>query len=96
MEYVNLGRSGLKVSRACLGTMNFGTSNDAPCGEAEARRIIDAFVDAGHNFIDTANGDTGGESEQILGRAVADRRHSVVMAGHSRTQKNASRNWLRP
>ena len=39
MEYVNLGRSGLKVSRACLGAMNFGTSNDAPCGEAEARRI---------------------------------------------------------
>ena len=77
---VNLGRSGLKVSRACLGAMNFGTSNDAPCGEAESQRIIDAFVDAGHNFIDTANGYTGGQSEQILGRAVAGRRHSVVIA----------------
>ena len=80
MDYVNLGRSGLKVSRACLGAMNFGTSNDAPCGEAESQRIIDAFVDAGHNFIDTANGYTGGQSEQILGRAVAGRRHSVVIA----------------
>lgn len=80
MGYVNLGRSRLKVSRACLGTMNFGTSNNAPCGEAEAKRIIDAFVDAGHNFIDTANGYTGGQSEQVLGRAVAGRRHSVVIA----------------
>ena len=80
MEYANLGRSGLKARRVCLGAMNFGTSNDAPCGEAEAKRIMDAFVDAGHNFIDTANGYCGGQSEQVLGRAVAGRRHSVVIA----------------
>lgn len=84
MEYVNLGRSGLKVSRACLGAMNFGTSNEAPCGEAEAKRIIDAFVDAGYNFIDTANVYTGGQSEEIVGRAVAGRRDSVVIATKAR------------
>ena len=55
MDYVTLGRSGLKVSRACLGAMNFGTSETAPCNEADAKRIIDAFLDAGNNFIDTAN-----------------------------------------
>ncbi len=47
MEYVNLGRSGLKVSRACLGAMNFGTSNDAPCGEAESKRIIGMWLAIG-------------------------------------------------
>ncbi len=84
MEYVNLGNSGLKVSRACLGAMNFGTSKDAPCDEAEARRTIDAFLDAGHNFIDTANVYTGGQSEEIVGRAVADKRDSVVIATKGR------------
>ena len=44
---MTLGRSGLKVSPACLGAMNFGTDADAPCDEAEARRIIDAFLDTG-------------------------------------------------
>ena len=80
MEYVNLGRSGLKVSRACLGAMNFGTSDTAPTSEADARRIIDAFLDAGNNFIDTANVYTGGQSEQVVGRAVAGKRDKVVIA----------------
>lgn len=84
MEYVNLGQSGLKVSRACLGAMNFGTSNEAPCGEAEAKRVIDAFLDAGYNFIDTANVYTGGQSEEIVGRAVGNRRDSVVIATKAR------------
>ncbi|MEJ2131590.1 MAG: aldo/keto reductase [Gammaproteobacteria bacterium] len=84
MEYVNLGQSGLKVSGACLGAMNFGTSNEAPCGEAEAKRIIDAFLDAGYNFIDTANVYTGGQSEEIVGRAVGNRRDSVVIATKAR------------
>jgi aryl-alcohol dehydrogenase-like predicted oxidoreductase len=80
-HYVNLGRSGLKVSRACLGGMNFGISHTAPwCDEKEARRIIDAFLDAGNNFIDTANNYTGGQSEEVIGRAVADRRDEVVIA----------------
>ncbi len=83
MEYAQLGNSGLKVSRACLGTMNFdpaGGVGVGSCDEADARRILDSFLDAGHNVIDTADAYTGGESERIVGRAVAGRRDSVVLA----------------
>jgi aryl-alcohol dehydrogenase-like predicted oxidoreductase len=85
MDYVNLGRSGLKVSRACLGAMNFGTNHTAPwCDEAEARRIIDAFLEAGGTFIDTANNYTGGQSEEVIGRAVKGRRDQVVIGTKAR------------
>ncbi len=84
MNYVNLGHSGLKVSRACLGAMNFGLSDDAACDEREGGRIIDSFLDRGHNFIDTANVYTGGDSEQIVGRAIKQKRHSVVLATKAR------------
>jgi aryl-alcohol dehydrogenase-like predicted oxidoreductase len=84
VEYRTLGRSGLKVSRACLGAMNFGTSPAAPCSEQEARRIIDAFLGAGNNFIDTANVYTAGQSEEIVGRAVKGRRDQVVIATKGR------------
>jgi aryl-alcohol dehydrogenase (NADP+) len=84
MDYVNLGSSGLKVSRACLGAMNFGTDTNAPCGEDEARRTIDAFLDGGNNFIDTANVYTGGQSEEVVGRAVASKRDDVVIATKAR------------
>jgi aryl-alcohol dehydrogenase-like predicted oxidoreductase len=85
MDYVTLGRSGLKVSRACLGAMNFGVSHTAPwCDETEARRIIDRFLGAGHNFIDTANNYTAGQSEEVVGRAVAGRRDAVVIATKAR------------
>jgi aryl-alcohol dehydrogenase-like predicted oxidoreductase len=85
MEYVNLGRSGLKVSRACLGTMNFGVSHTAPwCDEAEARRIIDAYLHAGGNLIDTANNYTGGQSEEVIGRAIKGRRDRVLVATKAR------------
>ncbi|HLK23036.1 MAG TPA: aldo/keto reductase [Caulobacteraceae bacterium] len=84
MDYVTLGRSGLKVSRACLGAMNFGTSESAPTDEAEGTRIIHAFLDAGNNFIDTANVYTGGQSEEIVGRAVKGRRENVVIATKAR------------
>lgn len=78
-EFVNLGRSGLKVSRLCLGTMNFG--NDAwGCDEPTSAKVIDAFLEAGNNFIDTANTYAGGRSEQIVGRAIAARREEVVLA----------------
>jgi aryl-alcohol dehydrogenase-like predicted oxidoreductase len=81
MDYLNLGRSGLKVSRACLGTMNFGGTSKPPfCDETEARRTIDAFVEAGGNFIDTADVYTAGNAEEIVGRAIKDRRGSVVLA----------------
>jgi aryl-alcohol dehydrogenase-like predicted oxidoreductase len=79
MSFVTLGRSGLKVSRACLGTMTFG-NNEWGTDEAESRRIVDAFVDAGHNFIDTADVYNAGASEEIVGRAVAARRSDVVLA----------------
>ena len=80
MEYRTLGRSGLHVSRACLGAMMFGHGPDAPCNEEESRRIIDAFLDGGGNFIDTANRYTGGESEEVVGRAISARRDDVVLA----------------
>jgi aryl-alcohol dehydrogenase-like predicted oxidoreductase len=92
MQYVTMGRSGLKVSRACLGAMNFGTAADAPCDEAEGRRIIDAFLDAGNNFIDTANVYTAGASEEIVGRAIAGRRDSVVLATKARGQQGPGPN----
>jgi aryl-alcohol dehydrogenase-like predicted oxidoreductase len=80
MDYRTLGRSGLHVSRACLGAMMFGYGADAPCNEEESRRIIDAFLDEGGNFIDTANRYTGGESEEVVGRAIKTRRDDVVLA----------------
>ncbi|MFF2820479.1 aldo/keto reductase [Kitasatospora cineracea] len=83
MEYARLGNSGLKVSRACLGTMNFGPPGGVgvgSCDEAEARRIVDAFTGSGHNFIDTADAYTGGQSEHIIGRAIKGQRETVVLA----------------
>jgi aryl-alcohol dehydrogenase-like predicted oxidoreductase len=76
-----LGNSGLKVSRAALGTMNFGTgAGVGSCGYEEAKEIIDAFLDAGHNLVDTADAYTGGQSEEIVGRAVKGRRDEVLIA----------------
>jgi aryl-alcohol dehydrogenase-like predicted oxidoreductase len=80
MEYTTLGASGLQVSRPCLGTMMFGHSPGAPAGEQDSRRIIDAYLEAGGNFIDTANIYTGGESEEVVGRAIKARRDDVVLA----------------
>ncbi|GII53769.1 aldo/keto reductase [Planotetraspora thailandica] len=81
MRYATLGHSGLKVSSACLGTMNFGTLDGvAICREEDAAGIVSAFLDAGGNFFDTADGYTGGESEEIVGRAVRRRRDEVVLA----------------
>ncbi|MFF2483146.1 aldo/keto reductase [Paenibacillus sp. NPDC058071] len=83
MEYTYLGQSGLKVSRLCLGTMNFGVDTD----EKESFRILDAALDAGINFIDTANiygwGENSGRTEEIIGRWFAlggGRRERTVLA----------------
>jgi aryl-alcohol dehydrogenase-like predicted oxidoreductase len=76
MNYVNLGRSGVKVSRLCLGTMMFGGATV----EEESIRIIHRALDAGINFLDTANVYNAGESEVITGRAIRDRRDQVVLA----------------
>ena len=78
-HHVQLGGSGLRVTNLCLGTMNFG--NEAwGCDEPTSAKIIDAFLGAGHNFIDTANVYAGGRSEEIVGRAIAARREEVVLA----------------
>ena len=78
MEYRSLGRTGVRVSPLCLGAMNFG----GPTGEDDSIRIIDAALDAGINFIDTANVYNGGESERVVGRALArdGKRDRVVLA----------------
>ncbi len=78
-DFVTLGRSGLKVSRLCLGAMNFGNEQWG-CDEPTSAKVIDAFLAAGHNFIDTANTYSGGRSEEIVGRAIAARREEVVLA----------------
>jgi aryl-alcohol dehydrogenase-like predicted oxidoreductase len=81
MEYTHLGRSGLTVSRLCLGTMNFGPQTS----EVDSHSIMDSAHDNGINFFDTANryGTTPGETEQILGRYFAKgggRREKTVLA----------------
>ena len=76
MEYRSLGRSGLKVSPLCLGTMMFG----GPTDEAAARRIVDRARAQGVNFIDTADAYTGGESEAVVGRAISTHRDWWVLA----------------
>jgi aryl-alcohol dehydrogenase (NADP+) len=76
MDYRNLGRSGIKVSPLCLGTMMFG----GPTDEADASRIIAKARTAGINFIDTADVYTDGRSEEITGRAIAPHRNHWVLA----------------
>ena len=78
MTYRNLGRTGVQVSPICLGAMNFG----GPTSEEDSVRIVDAAVDSGINFIDTANVYNAGESERIVGQALKQngRRDQVVLA----------------
>ncbi len=76
MEYKRLGRSGVKVSRLCLGTNNFGGQVD----EETTLRIISRALDLGVNIIDTANIYTGGRSEELIGKAVRGRRDDLVIA----------------
>src|SRR5262245_43375168 len=78
MEYRTLGRTGVRVSPLCLGAMNFG----GPTSEADSIAIIDAALDAGINFIDTADVYNRGECERIVGVALArgGRRDQVVLA----------------
>ena len=82
-HYVTLGRSGLRVSPLCLGTMTFGPDWGWGSSIEESRAIIDAYTDAGGNFIDTANIYTKGHSEKILGDHVGrdrSRRDRLVIA----------------
>ncbi len=81
-RYYTLGRSGLRVSRLALGAMTFGTEWGWGADEAAARRMFDAYLDAGGNFVDTADLYTNGTSESWLGRFIADHgvRDRVVLA----------------
>lgn len=72
-EYVTLGRSGLRVSPFCLGTMTFGNTQWGT-DESGSRSIFNRYIDAGGNFLDTADGYAGGESEKLLGKFVAERK----------------------
>ncbi len=79
MRYKLLGPSGLRVSELCLGTMSFGEAWGFGADEVESHRILDAFGEAGGNFIDTANKYHEGQSEEILGHYLgAERDHWVV------------------
>ena len=81
MRYHLLGRSGLRVSEVALGGMTFGLSwGEQGVDAQQARRVVAAFGDAGGNFLDTANTYTEGESEEIIGTAVAGERDRWVIA----------------
>ena len=80
MNYQLLGRSGLRVSDLCLGTMTFGDDWGWGAEKDQARKIYDAFREAGGNFIDTANIYTNGSSEKLVGEFIAGHREEVVVA----------------
>jgi aryl-alcohol dehydrogenase-like predicted oxidoreductase len=80
MRYKLLGRSGLRVSEVCLGTMTFGEDWGWGSSKDESRRVFEAFVEAGGNFIDTANNYTNGTSERYVGEFIAAERDRFVVA----------------
>src|SRR5262249_45686888 len=86
MEYANLGKTGLKVSRICLGCMSYGVPERGAhawsLDEAASRPFLKKALDAGINFFDTANAYSDGTSEEIVGRALKDfaKRDEIVLA----------------
>src|SRR3984893_10186719 len=81
-SYTTLGRTGLRVSPLCLGAMTFGTEWGWGADEAVSRSMFDRCVDAGGNFVDTADGYQGGQSEQMCGKFINERklRDQIVLA----------------
>ena len=99
MHYRKLGRTGLQVSPLCLGAMMFGEWGNPDHDESVA--IVHAALDAGINFIDTADVYSAGESEEIVGKAIAGRRDEVVLAtkfyapmGEGPNRMGGSRYWI--
>ena len=99
MHYRSLGRTGLQVSPLCLGAMMLGAWGNPDHDDSIS--IIHAALDAGINFIDTADVYSGGESEEIVGKALAGRRDEVVLAtkfyatmGSGPNQSGVSRYWI--
>ncbi|HTW93368.1 MAG TPA: aldo/keto reductase [Tepidisphaeraceae bacterium] len=80
MRYKLLGKSGLRVSELCLGTMTFGEEWGWGSSADQSRAIFDAFAEAGGNFVDTADFYTGGSSEKLLGQFAAEDRERFVIA----------------
>ncbi|MFJ9031657.1 aldo/keto reductase [Streptomyces sp. NPDC102274] len=99
MKYRTLGRTGIKVSPYCLGAMMFGAVGNPD--HDDSVRIIHKALDAGINFVDTADAYSRGESEEIVGKALKGRRDNVVLAtkahlpmGDDPNQRGNSRRWL--
>lgn len=99
MENRTLGRTGMSVSRYCLGAMMFGSMGNRD--HDDCIRIIHRAFDAGINFIDTADVYSAGESEQIVGKAIKDRRAKVILAtkfyapmGQDPNMMGGSRRWI--
>ncbi len=86
MKYKPLGKSGLMVSELSLGTMVFGEENERSTDEVAALKMINYFLAAGGNFIDTADVYADGRSEEIVGKAIKNRRHDVILATKVRFQ----------
>ncbi len=80
MKYHLLGKSGLRVSELCLGAMTFGEEWGWGASKEECRKIFNTYVDAGGNFIDTANNYTGGTSEKYVGEFISGDRDRFVLA----------------
>ncbi|MEM6528099.1 MAG: aldo/keto reductase [Chloroflexota bacterium] len=98
MRYKLLGRSGLRVSELCFGTMTFGTDWGWGADKATSQTMFDMFAEAGGNFIDTANLYTNGTSEEFVGEFIkADRDHFVVATKYTLTPaQNQGREEKRP
>jgi aryl-alcohol dehydrogenase-like predicted oxidoreductase len=99
VEYRTLGRTGVEVSPLCLGAMMFGAWGNPD--HHESIRIVHRALDAGLNFVDTADVYSGGESEEIVGKALAGRRDDLVLAtkvhgtmGDDPNQRGNSRRWI--
>ncbi|HVW45361.1 MAG TPA: aldo/keto reductase [Amycolatopsis sp.] len=99
MRYRKLGRTGVEVSTQCLGAMMFGAMGNPDHDDCE--RIVHRALDAGINFVDTADVYSRGESEEIVGRALKNRRDDIVLAtkcfnpmGGDRNQRGGSRRWI--
>src|SRR4051794_793906 len=99
MELRALGRTGLEVSPLCLGAMMFGAWGNTD--HDESVRIVHRALDAGINFVDTADVYSAGESEEIVGKALAGRRDEVVLAtkfhnrmGEGPNRGGNSRRWV--
>ncbi|WP_375488924.1 aldo/keto reductase [uncultured Jatrophihabitans sp.] len=99
MQYRTLGRTGVQVSTLVLGAMNFGSIGHTTQDDATA--IVDAALEGGINLIDTADAYSKGESEQLVGKAIAGRRDDIVLATKAflpmddeRNHQGSSRRWL--